>query len=158
MERLQQVMIGNGLLVILAAMFAGFMLMFKLLGGLEIWPGHILPLPIYGTSEGWVRAHTGGALNGVLVVIVALAMPKLRLSPLMQKLAAYGFIYVAWSFTLFYWVGNAAGNRGLTMGDNPLGKTDLTSIIAFLPGLPSVFIVVILLFIAAKSALSSRGD
>jgi styrene-oxide isomerase len=158
MERLQQVMIGNGLLVILAAMFAGFMLMFKLLGGVEVWPGHILPLPIYGTSEGWVRAHTGGALNGVLVVIVALAMPKLRLSPLMQKLTAYGFIYVAWSFTLFYWVGNAAGNRGLTMGDSPLGKTDLTSIIAFLPGLPSVFIVVILLFIAAKSALSSRGD
>jgi len=158
MERLQQVMIGNGLLVILAAMFAGFMLMFKLLGGVEIWPGHILPLPIYGTSEGWVRAHTGGALNGVLVVIVALAMPKLRLSPLMQKLTAYGFIYVAWSFTLFYWVGNAAGNRGLTMGDSPLGKTDLTSVIAFLPGLPSVFIVVILLFIAARSALSSRGD
>jgi hypothetical protein len=158
MERLQQVMIGNGLLVILAAMFAGFMLMFKLLGGVEVWPGHILPLPIYGTSEGWVRAHTGGALNGVLVVIVALAMPKLRLSPLMQKLTAYGFIYVAWSFTLFYWVGNAAGNRGLTMGDSPLGKTDLTSVIAFLPGLPSVFIVVILLFIAAKSALSSRGD
>jgi hypothetical protein len=158
MERLQQVMIGNGLLVILAAMFAGFMLMFKLLGGVEVWPGQILPLPIYGTSEGWVRAHTGGALNGVLVVIVALAMPKLRLSPLMQKLTAYGFIYVAWSFTLFYWVGNAAGNRGLTMGDSPLGKTDLTSVIAFLPGLPSVFIVVILLFIAAKSALSSRGD
>jgi styrene-oxide isomerase len=158
MERLQQVMIGNGLLVILAAMFAGFMLMFKLLGGVEIWPGHILPLPIYGTSEGWVRAHTGGALNGVLVVIVALAMPKLRLSPLMQKLTAYGFIYVAWSFTLFYWVGNAAGNRGLTMGDSPLGKTDLTSVIAFLPGLPSVFIVVILLFIAARSALSSRGN
>lgn len=151
-------MIGNGLLVILAAMFAGFMLMFKLLGGVEIWPGQILPLPIYGTSEGWVRAHTGGALNGVLVVIVALAMPKLRLSPLMQKLTAYGFIYVAWSFTLFYWVGNAAGNRGLTMGDSPLGKTDLTSVIAFLPGLPSVFIVVILLFIAAKSALSSQGD
>jgi styrene-oxide isomerase len=158
MERLQQVMIGNGLLVILAAMFAGFMLMFKLLGGVEVWPGQILPLPIYGTSEGWVRAHTGGALNGVLVVIVALAMPKLRLSPLMQKLMAYGFIYVAWSFTLFYWVGNAAGNRGLTMGDSPLGKTDLTSVIAFLPGLPSVFIVVVLLFIAAKSALSSRGD
>jgi hypothetical protein len=46
MERLQQVMIGNGLLVILAAMFAGFMLMFKLLGGVEVWPGQILPLPV----------------------------------------------------------------------------------------------------------------
>lgn len=158
MERLQQVMIGNGLLVVLAAMFAGFMLMFRLLGGIEVWPGHIVPLPIYGTSEGWVRAHTGGALNGVLLVVVALALPKLRLTPLMQKLTAYGFIYVAWSFTLFYWLGNAAGNRGLTLGDSPLGKSDLISLVAFLPGLPSVFIVVILLALGAKGALASRSD
>ena len=35
MEQLQKIMIGNGLLVILIAMLAGFMLMFKLIGGLE---------------------------------------------------------------------------------------------------------------------------
>ena len=155
MDRLQRIMISNGLLVILAAMFAGFMLMFSLLGGIEIWPGYLVPLHIYGTSSGWVRAHSGGTMNGLLVLVVALALPKLNLSPLLQKITAYGFIYVAWSFTLFYWLGNAAHNRGLTLGDNPFGAADLISVIAFLPGLPSVIIVVVLLAIAAKSVLSA---
>ena len=158
MERLQRIMIGNGLLVVLASMFAGFMLMFLLLGGIEIWPEKIVPLPIYGTSEGWVRAHTGGALNGILVIVIALALPTLRLSPLMQRVTAYGFIYIAWSFTLFYWLGNASGNRALTLGDSPLGESDIIGIIGFLPGLPSVFLVVVLLAMAAKSVLSSSGD
>ena len=156
MDRLQRVMLGNGLLVVLVSMFAGFMLMFSLLGGLEVWPGNILPIPVYGTGEGWVRAHTGGVTNGLLVIVVGLALPKLSLSPLMQRLTAYGFIYVAWSFTLFYWLGNAAGNRALTVGDNPLGESDLLGVIGFLPGLPSVIIVVILLVVAARGVLS--GD
>lgn len=158
MERLQRIMIANGLLVVLASMLAGFMLMFKLLGGLEVWPGTILPIPVYGTAEGWVRAHSGGVTNGMLVIIVALAMPKLNLSATMQKWTAWGFIYVAWSFTFFYWLGNAAGNRALTIGDSPLGESDLIGVIGFLPGLPSVFIVVILLAITARSVLSSNSE
>lgn len=156
MERLQRIMIGHGLLVILTAMLAGFMLMFLLIGGIEIWPGPILPVHVYGSSAGWVRAHSGGTMNGLLVVVVALALPKLNLSERLQKWTAYGFIYVAWSFTLFYWLGNAAGNRGLTLGDSQLGHTDLISVLAFLPGLPSVVIVVVLLAIGAKSVLSAR--
>ena len=156
MDRLQRIMIGHGLLVILTAMLAGFMLMFLLIGGIEIWPGHILPVHVYGSSAGWVRAHSGGTMNGLLVVVVALALPQLNLSERLQKWTAYGFIYVAWSFTLFYWLGNAAGNRGLTLGDSQLGHTDLISVLAFLPGLPSVVIVVVLLAIGAKSVLSAR--
>ena len=154
MERLQRIMIGNGLLVVLASMLAGFMLMFSLIGGMEIWPGKIVPFEVYGSNDGWVRAHSGGAMNGLLVIVVALALPTLRLNELMQRVIAFGFIYVAWSFTFFYWVGNAAGNRGLTMGDSQLGQTDLISVIAFLPGLPSVFLVVYLLYIAARGVLS----
>jgi len=153
MERLQRVMLANGLLVILAAMFAGFMLMFSLIGGLEIWPQNLLPIPVYGTSEGWVRAHSGGTMNGLLVIAIALSLPKLGLSPLMERLTAYGFIYVAWSFTVFYWLGNAAGNRALSIGDNRLGESDIFGIVGFLPGLPSVVIVVILLIVAARNVL-----
>lgn len=158
MERLQKIMIGNGMLVIVVAMFAGFMLMFSLIGGVEIWPGHILPLKIYGTSAGWVRAHSGGTMNGLLVIVMALAMPKLNLGPRAQAWTAYGLIYVAWSFTLFYWLGNAAGNRGLTLGDSQLGHTDMISVLAFLPGVPSVVLVVVLLAIGAKSVLSARAQ
>jgi hypothetical protein len=157
MDRLQRIMIGNGLLVVLVAMLSGFMLMFSLLGGIEIWPGTIISIPMYGTVDGWVRAHTGGALNGVLVIVVGLVLPTLRLSEFMQRFTAYGFIYIAWSFTVFYWLGNASSNRALSMGPSPLGEPDLIGIIGFLPGVPSVFLVVFLLAVAAKSVLSSRN-
>ena len=59
MLRFQKLMIGHGLLVILAAMLAGFMLGFGLIGGLELYPGKIIEMPYYGSSEGWARAHAG---------------------------------------------------------------------------------------------------
>ncbi|MCB1685565.1 MAG: hypothetical protein R3E82_15570 [Pseudomonadales bacterium] len=155
MERLQRITLCHGFLVILIAMLAGFMLMFSLLGGLEIWPGHILSIPTYGTSEGWVRAHSGGTMNGLLVIAVGLSLPKTGLSSRMQRLTAYGFIYVAWSFTAFYWLGNAAGNRALSIGDNPLGPSDIFGVLGFLPGLPSVLIVVLLLAVVVKGIWST---
>ena len=158
MDRLQRIMLAHGLLVVLAAMLAGFMLMFSLLEGFEVWPGLTLQFTVYGTSEGWVRAHSGGAMNGLLVIVIALALPKLNLSPTMQRVTTYGFIYVAWSFTLFYWLGNAAGNRALSIGDNALGESDVFGVIGFLPGLPSVVIVVVLLAIVAKTVLSPDRD
>lgn len=156
MDRLQRIMLANGILVMLAAMFAGFMLMFSLLGGIEVWPGNVLKFSVYGSTEGWVRAHSGGITNGLMVIAIGLALPKLNLNELWQKLTAWGLIYVAWTFTLFYWLGNAAGNRALSVGDNALGESDIFGVIGFLPGLPSVFIVVIVLAVCAKAALSNR--
>ncbi len=151
-------MIANGLWVVLVAMLAGFMLMFNLIGGFEIWPGNILEFSVYGTTEGWVRAHSGGVTNGLLVIAIALSLPKLNLSDFQQKLTAYGFIYVAWSFTLFYWLGNASDNRALTFGDSQLGEASIISVIGFAPGLPSVFLVVVLLFITARGVLSRSSN
>ncbi len=151
MENLQRILLLNGMLVVLVACFAGFMLLFQLVGGFEVWPGHIIEIPVYGSSEGWIRAHTGGFLNGVLVMLIGLALPSLRLTEMKNKIMAYGFCYVAWSFTLFYWLGNAVPNRALTFGDNPLGESTGLSIAGFLPGAPSVFIVVVLLVIGINA-------
>ena len=156
MEKLQRTMLAHGLMVVIVAMFAGFMLMFNLLGGMEIWPNKIISVPMYGTAEGWVRAHSGGILNGLLVFIVGLALPKLNLGDFAQKFTAYGLIYCAWTFTIFYWLGNASSNRGLSIGASALGEPDLVGLIAFLPGLPSVFIVVIVLILCVKGIFSSN--
>ncbi len=158
MERYQRIMIGNGLLVIMVAMLAGFMLMFNLIGGVEVWPGTIIDVPMYGTSEGWVRAHSGGTMNGLLVVVVALALPKLALSARQQAWMAWGLVYVAWSFTVFYWLGNASANRALTLGPSQLGEPDLVGAIGFLPGVPSVVLVPVLMAIAARAVFAAgRG-
>jgi hypothetical protein len=95
-------------------------------------------------------------MNGLLVIVVGLALPTLRLTPRMQRVSAFGFILIAWGFTVFYWLGNAAGNRSLTLGDSRLGETDFISVLGFLPGLPSVFLVVFLLAVAAKSVLTAN--
>jgi hypothetical protein len=158
MSQLQRVMIANALLVMLVSMFAGFMLMFNLLGGFEIWPGKILEFPVYGTTEGWVRAHSGGLTNALLVMAIAFALPYINVSGFQEKFLAYGFIYVAWSFTVFYWLGNASANRALTFGDNQLGESSLISVLGFLPGLPSVVLVVVLLVIAVKGILSKKDQ
>ena len=158
MSKLQRVMIANGLLVMLVSMFAGFMLMFNLLGGFEIWPGQILEFSVYGTTEGWVRAHSGGVTNALLVMAIAFALPHINVSAFQEKFLAYGFIYVAWSFTVFYWLGNASANRALTFGDNQLGESSLVSVLGFLPGLPSVVLVVVLLVFAVKGILSKKDQ
>ena len=158
MSQSQRVRIADGLLVMLVSMFAGFMLMFNLLGGFEIWPGKILEFPVYGTTEGWVRAHSGGLTNALLVMAIAFALPYINVSGFQEKFLAYGFIYVAWSFTVFYWLGNASANRALTFGDNQLGESSLISVLGFLPGLPSVVLVVVLLVIAVKGILSKKDQ
>ena len=71
----------------------------------------------------------------LLVVVVGLALPKLNLSESARAWTTWGFIYIAWSFTVFYWLGNASSNRGLSMGPSALGEPDTIGLIAFLPGL-----------------------
>ena len=158
MERHQRLMLCNGMLVILVAMLGGFMLMFNLIGGIEVWPGVIIDIPMYGTEAGWVRAHSGGIANGLLVMVVGLALPKLNLGETARAWTTWGFIYIAWTFTAFYWFGNASSNRGLTMGPSALGEPDTVGLIAFLPGLPSVFLVVVLLFIGARGVMSDKAS
>ena len=156
MDRLQKLMIGNGLLVIVVSMLAGFMLGFGLIGGLELYPGMILEMPYYGTTEGWARAHAGGLANGLMIVVLALALPLIPLGSRMLKLTAYGLIYIGWANTAFYWFGNAAANRALSFGDNPLGSTNIFGAIGFGSALIGAFLIVWLLAFAAIQILKEK--
>ena len=149
MPRLQKIMIANALLVILAAMLAGFMLGFSLTGGLEVFPGVLLEVPAYGSADGWARAHTGGVLNGLLLIAIALCLPLLALQERHQKITAYGLVAVAWANTVFYWLGNAAGSRALSFADNTLGGTNVFGMIGYGAALiAALFIIWLLAFLA----------
>jgi hypothetical protein len=156
MERYQKLMIGNAFLVIVMSMLAGFMLIFGLIGGLEIYPGKIIEIPYYGTTDGWARAHAGGVTNGLLIIGVALTLPMIPLGEGMRKLTVYGFIYIGWANTVFYWFGNAAANRAMSFGDNPLGATNLLGAIGFGLAIAAAFLIVWLLCYAAFRTLSDK--
>ncbi len=156
MQRFQKLMIGNGLLVIVVAMFAGFMLGFGLINGLELYPGKIVEMPYYGTADGWARAHVGGLTNGLLIIGMALAMPLIPLSDRMRKLTAWGLVYIGWANTVFYWFGNASANRALSFGDNPLGASNLFGAIGFGAALVGAVLIIWLLTHAAFKALLDR--
>jgi hypothetical protein len=156
MERYQKLMIGNAFLVIAMSMLAGFMLGFGLIGGLEIYPGTIVEMPYYGTAEGWARAHSGGLTNGLLIIGVALALPFIPLSEGMHKITVYGFIYIGWANTAFYWFGNASESRALSFGDNPLGATNLLGAVGFGLAFAGALLIVWLLIHAALAALRDR--
>ncbi len=156
MQHLQRLMIGNGFLVLVVALLAGFMLGFGLIGGFEVFPGVIMGMPYYGTPEGWARAHTGGLTNGLMVLAVALALPLVPLSARMLKVTAYGIIYVAWANTIFYWLGNAAASRSLSFGDNPIGETSFVGVLGLSFAFVGVFVALWVLINAALRSLSAR--
>ena len=99
----------------------------------EVWPGIIVKFSVYDSPEDWVRAHSGGMTNGLLVVAVAFALPHIHVSKLQKKMLTYGFLYVAWSFTAFYWLGNASDKRALKFADSQLRESSLISVTGFLP-------------------------
>jgi hypothetical protein len=156
MERYQKLMIGNAFLVIMISMLAGFMLGFGLIGGLEFYPGKIIEMPYYGSTNGWARAHAGGLSNGLLIIGVALALPLIPLSERMHKITVYGFIFIGWANTVFYWFGNAAASRALSFGDNPLGATNMMGAIGFGVAFVGAVLIVWLLTYAALALLKSR--
>ncbi|MFT6277073.1 MAG: styrene-oxide isomerase [Halioglobus sp.] len=149
-------MIGNAFLIIVMSMLAGFMLGFGLIGGLEIYPGEIIKVPYYGTADGWARAHSGGLTNGLLIIGIALALPLISMGERMRKLTVWGFVFIGWANTVFYWFGNAAGSRALSFGDNPLGASNLFGVIGFGVAFAGAFLIIWLLCYCAIRALSEK--
>ena len=151
-KRLRALMIGHGALVMMAGMVAGFALTFSLLGAIEIWPLPAIEFQMPGTTRGWVAAHTGCILNGLMVIAVALALPHVELAGRARQWVAWGLIATAWGNTAFYVFANFAPNRGLSMGANRLGEGNLAGVLAFLPALVAAYIVIIVLTITARAA------
>jgi len=114
-ESLQRKMAGHGILMIFCTLLFGVGLWMHLVGGFEIVPGYILHFTVPGTPEGWARAHSGPALNGMMVIAVAFVLPMLQFQD--KTAARLGWIIVAdgWANVGFYFFGNFTPNRGLSL-------------------------------------------
>lgn len=135
---MSRLIVRQSVLVIGLSLFAGFAL------GWALTP-EAAPIAVGGSVRGWVAAHSGGMLNGVMALVFALALDRLDLSARLRAWSGWAVIFAIWSNTIFYWVGNFAPNRGLTPGSNSLGEGTVLGFIAFLPAaLASIAIFVTL--------------
>jgi hypothetical protein len=130
---LQRRMAGHGILMIFSSLLLGLVLWMNLLGGFEVFPGYMIHFTVPGTAQGWARAHTGPALNGMMVIAVAFVLPLVGLSA--TTASRLGWIIVAdgWANVVFYFFSNFTPNRGLSFGDNRFGPSDVFSAIALAP-------------------------
>ena len=155
---LQKRMIGQGAAVLLVGMLAGIGLLISLLGGIELIPGSIIEFGIPGDSGAWVRAHVGGMLNGMLIILVAGVMAGLGFAEAAAGRMFWMLVGTGWANTLFYWAALFAPNRALSVADNRFGESNLASIIGLVPALLFAVIALIAIFGLMRQAFASaRG-
>ena len=147
-------MIGHSAIVIFIALLAGWGLAMSLIGGVEIFPGNILFFEIPGDSSAWARAHTGGLLNGLLVLAIAWVLSTLDLNERKGFHICWMIVGTAYANTIFYWAGILAPNRAITAGSNRLGDASLAGVIGFLPAAVFAIVLMVAMVMIARAAFS----
>jgi hypothetical protein len=130
MKTFQRKMYGHGVLMIFFTLLFGVFLWMNLVGGFELYPGYIIKFHIPGTPEGWAKAHVGPALNGMMVIAVALVLTRLDFPEKKSKVLGWIVILDGWSNVVFYFFANFAPTRGLSFGSNRFGHTNIYGMIA----------------------------
>lgn len=149
MEAYQKRLTGHALILLIIGLLAGFMLAFSLIGGLEVLPTLFIGIPTFGTTEGWVRAHSGGIMNGLMLIAFSFIMPHCGLAIERLQLFAKGIIFAGWANTIFYWTGNASGSRALSFTDNALGASNILGVVGYTLAVIAAFVTI---YIAAQMA------
>lgn len=155
LEGLRRMMIGNGTLMIFAALVGGLGLWMFILGGFEVIPGYIISFQLPGSEGGWQRAHTGPVMNGLMVIAIAFSLPLLDFT--YKSAARLGWIIVldGWSNVGFYFFSNFSPNRGLAFGSSKLGASNIFSFLALAPAYLFGVLAMIALIIIGLRAISS---
>jgi hypothetical protein len=98
---LQRTLIVHGGLVLMLGFLAGFGFLFYLLGAIELWPlpGRIdYQLP--GSYKAWRMSHLEGVMNGLMLWLVAAALPVFRLPGASARRVACALLVTAWTFPI----------------------------------------------------------
>ncbi|MBO6656261.1 MAG: hypothetical protein JJ934_05165 [Pseudomonadales bacterium] len=150
--------IGHGLLVLFVGLIAGVMLVFSLLGAIELWPIPGIEADIPGSTRGWQAAHVGGIMNGIMLAGIALLMKHFQLTGRKALWVGWGMIITGWGNTLFYWAGNLSANRGLSVTETPFGQGDIWGALAFFGGGIAMFFTFVAIGVLVVQAFGSLRD
>ena len=136
----------------IVALFGGFMLTFSMLGGISLSP---LPLffgmEIPGTAQGWRVVHLGMLMNGMMAILLGIAMRWLAVSERQASCVAWGVIIAVWGNFCFYLFSMFGYNHGLSLGSNRLGEGNWAGAMAFIPAIIGAVTLLVALFILLRA-------
>ena len=107
----------HAIIVLSIGLIAGLMLTFSLLDAVNLWPLPVWEVSMLGSNRGWATAHVGGILNGIMLIALIHLATKLEPSEQDFRLSSWSLIITGWANTIFYWAGNLAPTRGLSVDD-----------------------------------------
>jgi len=152
LNRHQRLLVQHGLVVLLIGLVGGFFLLFSVLGQISLSP---LPLAfdyvIPGDAAQWRAVHVGNIMNGLMAIIFALLIPALTLSETTVRRIAIGLVCTIWGNALFYIFGILTPNRGLSLGDNPVGEANWAAPIAFAPAFIVAFVLMVIVIVMLRN-------
>ncbi len=138
-ERQQQLLIAHGAVVFLLGMAAGFPFAFEIMD----------PEGIPGDVRGWRMAHLEGVLNGVLLIAVAAAAPKLALTARAATIVFWALVVTAWGNIIASIISPVFNARGLAFAMDMNGVTYTLFFAA-------IFAVVVAMAIVAAAGFRGR--
>lgn len=148
-------LLKHGILVMIVGLIGGFGLAFSILDQISLSPIPIvIPYELPGTTEAWARIHSGCLMNGLMLILFAIVLPKFTLVGASVQRICLGFILIAWANTLFHIFGAFSPNRGLALSETPAGPANWASFVAYNP---AVIAAVLLILILIKLLLNLPG-
>lgn len=159
-ERGRARLIMHGCIIAVIGLLSGFGLVFVILDAVTVWPLTIpTEAPFPGSERGWRVAHVAGVMNGLMMVIIGLALVQVMPGKRSQGWIVWGMIYTGWGNTVFFHCANFSSNRALSAGVTRYGEADWLGAVGYLVGgstIPFTVIAVTLLGMAARRQLRAR--
>jgi len=150
-------LIQHGAIIAVIGLLSGFGMVFAILDAVHVWP---LTIPyggdIPGSEHGWRVAHVAGVMNGMLMILIGLALATVMPTLRAQVWIVWGMVYTGRGNTIFFHCANLSSNRALSAGTTKLGEPDLLGASGYLIGgstIPFTVIAVSLIGLAASRAL-----
>lgn len=148
----QRLLVQHGLIILFLGLVGGFMLLFAVLGQISLSPiplafGYVIP----GEPAQWRAVHVGNIMNGLMAIIFALLIPMLTLSEKATRFIAIGLVCTVWGNALFYIFGILTPNKGLSLGDNPVGEANWAAPISFMPAFIVAFVLMVIVVVMLRN-------
>jgi hypothetical protein len=100
-QKSQRLLLGHGALVLLIGFIIGFGFLFFLIGEIRLWPiPGVIAYQFPGSYDSWRMAHMEGIANGLMLWILAAALPALHTFVKKIYRLAVGMVIVAWTIVV----------------------------------------------------------